>query len=81
MFFPLPREIQGDGFLEDVVLSDELRASDDWQLVAGRVKVSARRYYPRRTIRRVCLNGAVMFLYRLGLTSAPRLRVLYQSLK
>jgi glycosyltransferase involved in cell wall biosynthesis len=79
MFFPRGTHVPTQGFLEDVALSDELRRRKDWCLVPEPIRVSARRYYPDRTWRRILINGLILFLHRLNLMGITSLRRLYRA--
>ena len=83
IFFPTNEAptISDQGFLEDVLLSDELRKRADWGVVNAPLIVSARRYYPNRTLRRMLLNLFVMFCFRSRIAGPAKLKRLYLSLK
>lgn len=67
-------------FLEDVELSDRLRTLGRPTIIPLYVVASARRYRQRGSLRQIAVNGATLFLYRLGV-SPVRLRRLYEGMR
>lgn len=74
-------QVSTGGFLEDVELSDRLRDQQGWRLMSQPVEVSARRYYPDRSVGRICLNGLILVLHRLRLARPQTLKRIYTSLR
>lgn len=85
----LERPFPEVGFMEDSLWGDALLKQYGRPAVMGVLKVSARRYYPDRTLRRVCINLLVIFFYRMARAMPvlqieqvlPWLRQLYLSLR
>jgi len=77
------------GFMEDSLWCDALIEHQGRPRVLGQIRVSARRYYPDRTLRRIGINFLVISLYRAARMLPlmpieqvlPRLRRLYLSLR
>jgi hypothetical protein len=77
------------GFMEDSLWCDSLIERHGRPEVLGEIRVSARRYYPDRTLRRIAINFLVISLYRAARMLPvipieqvlPRLRLLYLSLR
>lgn len=67
-------------FLTDVLFSDQLRKKAHFHYFRIPVQVNSRRYYPRRILRRILLNGFILFAFRLKLLSVTRLEKIYRLL-
>ena len=65
------------GFLEDILLSDQLRNHQNWSLLKSRIKVSSRRYFQRSQLKRMSLNILILITYRLKFMSEVQLRAIY----
>jgi len=65
------------GFLEDILLSDQLRNHQNWSLLKSRIWVSSRRYFKRSQLKRMSLNILILITYRLKFMSEIQLRAIY----
>lgn len=68
-------------FMEDVMLCDRLKLSGKPMLLKSRLTVSSRRYYPRRSSRRILVNWLIITLFRLGYQDLKRLKAIYVFFK
>lgn len=69
--------IKPAGFLEDVILSDELAKLSTPLVIKTAVVVSSRRYQKDGTLGRFLGNAYIMFLFRFKLASIEKLKKMY----
>ncbi len=77
IYFPRETKIPTLGFLEDVLLSDHLRKNPGWRFIPLPIQVSARRYYPKKILRRMLVNFSILTFFRLGYRDFAKLKRLY----
>ena len=72
-----PLSQNSEGFLEDVILSDQLKENRSSLIIKDSVTISSRRYEKDGVFKRFIGNLYIMILYRLKLKSIHELKVMY----
>ncbi|MGK0366926.1 MAG: glycosyltransferase involved in cell wall biosynthesis [Thermoproteota archaeon] len=72
-------KIPEDGFMEDVLWSDELKRKGKCQVIPASVNVSIRKYSKDGRVQRIFGNLLIMFLFRLNIVSIKKLKSIYQN--
>lgn len=68
-----------EGFMEDVLFSDNLkRRTSSFKVMKTPVRVSSRLYFAKTPIVRVLINGFIMSLFRAGFKDPKKLRRIYR---
>ena len=70
--------IPQDCFMEDVILSDNLRNHYPSRVLKNAIIVNSRKYEENGILKRVLVNGLIMFLYRVGIKDKGFLRKIYR---
>ena len=70
-----------DGFMEDVIFSEGLKAQGRVAVIPEPVTVSSRRYFRQGTVRQIAKNAEILFRYRFLRQHPVSLRKIYERRK
>lgn len=65
------------GFLEDVLLSDQLKKKYELKIIEGTIEVSPRRYFRNGTLSQIFTNLFIMTFFRMRIMKLQNLKTIY----